>query len=190
MSSCLKFQDQPYTKPQLHSPEDFNAQGILTTEDEFSSVKLIKVSYRFSWEIYSRRYATGICTLTKELIWNPSNNFDIFSAVQKDRTTNKTSNSLTCSKRDECAVCSNRLQTKSSISICYKLFSELESHTHTHTHTSQHWWAALKLPHHTAGTSGNLGNISYYQCHCFDINILPYGQWSFSNMVTEGRTLG
>ena len=138
MSSYLKFQDLPYTKTQLHSPEDFNAQGILATEDEFSCVKLIKVSYRFSWGIYSRRYATEICTLTKELIWNPSNNFDIFRAVQKDRTRNKTSNSLTCSKRDECAVCSNRLQTKSSINICYKLFSELESHTHTHTHTHIH----------------------------------------------------
>jgi len=187
MSSYLKFQHLPYTKTQLHSPEDFNIQGILATENEFSSVRLIKVSYRFSWEIYSRRYATEICTLTKELIWNPSNNFDIFSAVQKDRTKNKTSNSLTCSKRDECAVCSSRLQTKSSISICYKLFSELESHTHIHTHTSQHWWAALKLPHHTAGTSGTLGNISYYERHCSDINILPYGQWSFSNMAAEGR---
>lgn len=188
MSSWSKFQDLPYTKTQLDSPADFNAEEILTTEDEFSSVKLIKVSYRFSWEIYSRRYATEISTLTKELSWNPSNNFDIFSAVQKDRTRNKTSNSLTCSKRDECAVCSNRLHTKPSISICYKLFSELESHTHTHT--SQHWWAALKLSHHTAGTSGTLGNISCYQRHCFDINILPYGQWSFSNKVAEGRPLG
>ena len=132
MSSCLKFQDLPYTKTQLQSPEDFNTQGILTTEDEFSSVKLIKVSYRFSWEIYSRRYATEICTLNERTDLKSSNNFDIFSAVQKDRTRNKTSNSLMCSKRDECAVCSNRLQTKSSISICYKLFSELESHTHTH----------------------------------------------------------
>lgn len=137
MSSFLKFHYLPYTKTQLHRPEDFNDQGILTTENLFSSVQLIKVSYRFSWEIYSRRYGTEICTQTKELIWNPSNNFDIFSAVQKDRTRN----SLTCSKRDECAVCSNRLQTKSSITICYKLFSELERDTHPHRSNGELLWS-------------------------------------------------
>jgi hypothetical protein len=48
MSSFLKFHYLPYTKTQLHRPEDFNDQGILTTENLFSSVQLIKVSYRFS----------------------------------------------------------------------------------------------------------------------------------------------